>query len=121
MQNFVKQRGMSLWSLIFFAAFAGVLFILGAKIVPTVLEWQAVHKAVHKAANEGNTKGEIRSVFTKAATINSINSIKAKDLEIIKNEQGKTIVKYSYERDIPLLGPAFLVMRYNGEGVQDGD
>lgn len=121
MQNFVKQRGMSLWTVISLGVLGAIVFILGAKIVPTVIEWQAVRKAVHKAANEGRTKNEVRSVFDKAATINSINSIAAKDLEIIKNEQGKTVVKYSYERDIPLIGPAFLVMRYNGEGIQGGD
>lgn len=121
MQNFVRQRGMSLWTVISLGILGGIVFLLGAKIVPTVVEWQAVKKAVHKAANEGGTKNEIRAVFSRAATINSINSISAEDLEIIKNEQGKTVVKFSYERDIPLVGPAFLVMRYNGEGMQGGE
>lgn len=121
MQNFVRQRGMSLWTVVSLGILGGIVFLLGAKIVPTVVEWQAVKKAVHKAANEGGTKNEIRAVFSRAATINSINSISAEDLEIIKNEQGKTVVKFSYERDIPLVGPAFLVMRYNGEGMQGGE
>lgn len=121
MQNFVKQRGMSLWTLLSLGVIAAICFILGAKIVPTVVEWQGVNKAVHKAANEGTTKAEIRNIFDKAAIINSISSITGKDLEVIKNEQGKVVVKYDYEREIPLVGPAFLVMKYRGEGVQGQD
>lgn len=107
-----RQRGMSFFGLLFFGGLLAVLGVVAAQIVPTAIEYQAVDKAVNKA-REGNSVAEVRSIFDKAAQIDSINSISGKDLEVTK-EGDKIVVSFAYEREIHLTGPAYLTLKYKG-------
>jgi len=112
MTNRKQQSGMTFLGLLvvgILLALAGVVF---AQMVPTYIEFMAVQKAVDKAS-AGETVAEVRSIFDKAATIDNINTIAGKDLEVGK-EGNKVVVSFAYERDIHLAGPAYLVMRYQG-------
>jgi hypothetical protein len=107
-----RQRGLTFFGLLFVGillAFAGVVV---AQVVPTYIEYLAVQKAVKKAA-DGSTVAEVRSLFDKAAQIDDISSISGKDLEIGK-QGDKVVVSFDYSREIPLVGPAYLVMKYSG-------
>lgn len=106
------QRGITFLGLLFVAAVLGVLAVVGAQIVPTAIEYQAVLKAVRKAS-EGSTVGEVRNLFQRTADVDSITSIKAQDLEITK-EGDKVVVAFEYTREIHLVGPAYLLMKYVG-------
>lgn len=113
MQLKKQQRGMTFISLILTAmlvVFAGMVLIQAA---PTYLEFLTVKKAVDRSAT-GTTVAEIRSIFDKAATIDNITAITGRDLEIGK-VGGQVVVSFAYEKDIHLVGPAYLVMRYQGE------
>jgi hypothetical protein len=88
------------------------VFIVGAKVVPTVIEHQAILKAVEKA-KLGNTVPEVRTIFDKAATIDDIASISGKDLDVTKNGD-KVVVAFAYNKEIELFGPAFLLIKYTG-------
>lgn len=107
-----QQRGLTFFGLLFvgiFLAFAGVTL---AQVVPTYVEYMAVQKAAKKAA-EGTTVAEVRTIFDKAAQIDDITTISGKDLQISK--QGNTVVvSFDYAREIHLVGPAYLVMKYSG-------
>lgn len=106
------QRGVSLMGILF----VSIILILGgifmAQVVPTMLEFQAIRKAAN-TASAGGTVGEVRTMFDKAAQINDIRSIAGKDL-VVTRENDRTIVAYAYNREIPLVGPAFLVIKYKG-------
>lgn len=107
-----KQRGISFIGVLFIVglfAFAGVIF---AQVLPTLIEFQAITKAASKA-REGNTVAEVRSIFDKAAAIDDIKSITGKDLEVTK-EGDKIVVAFAYNREIPIGGPAYLLMKYTG-------
>ena len=106
------QRGLSLIGLLFFGALAASTFLIAAKAVPTYIEYQAITKAVNKA-KEGATVPEIRSTFDRAAQIDDISTISGQDL-IVTKEGDKTVVAFAYSREIPLAGPAFLVLKYDG-------
>ena len=106
------QRGLSLIGLLFFGALAASTFLIAAKAVPTYIEYQSITKAVNKA-KEGATVPEIRSTFDRAAQIDDISTISGKDL-IVTKEGDKTVVAFAYSREIPLAGPAFLVLKYDG-------
>jgi hypothetical protein len=56
---------------------------------------------------------EVRTIFDKAASIDDIRTISGKDLEVGK-EGDRVVVSFSYTREIPLAGPAYLVMKYQG-------
>lgn len=89
-----------------------VFGVVGAQVFPTFVEYQAVDKAATKAS-AGNTVAEVRSLFDRAAEVDNIGSIKGSDLEVTK-EGEKIVVKYAYQREIHLAGPAFLTLKYTG-------
>lgn len=107
-----QQRGMTFIGLLFVGillAFAGVTL---AQVVPTYLEYMAVQKAVQKAST-GTTVAEVRATFDKAAQIDDISTISGKDLDIGK-QGDRVVVSFDYIREIHLVGPAYLVMKYTG-------
>lgn len=108
-----KQRGMTFIGLILTAIVVVFLGLIVVQAVPTYIEFKTVEKAVQKASG-GTTVAEIRSIFDKATTIDQISSIAGKDL-VIGKQGGRVVVSFAYERDIHILGPAYLVMRYQGE------
>jgi hypothetical protein len=94
----------------------GLLAVTGvvvAQAIPTVIEYQAVLKAVNKA-KDGNTVAEVRSIFDKAASIDNISTISGKDIEVTK-ENNKVVVRFAYQREIHLAGPAYLTLKYAGQ------
>lgn len=106
-----RQRGLTFIGVIFIGVFAVAAFAIGGQSVPIFLEYIAIKKAATKAARDGTTVPEIRASFDRAAAIDDISSIAGKDLEITKRND-KVIVSFSYAREIPLAGPAFLVYRF---------
>ena len=111
-QSKSKQRGITFFGLIFVGAVVGISGVIAAQVFPTVLEYQTVIKAVNKA-QEGNSVVEVRTIFDKAAAIDAISSVSGKDLEITK-EGDKVVVRFAYEREMHLVGPAWLTLKYAG-------
>ena len=109
-----RQTGLSFIGLVFVAAVLASLGVLAAQAFPTVVEYQTVLKAVQKAA-AGNTVAEVRQIFDKAAEVDDIKSITGKDLEVTK-EGDKVVVKFAYNKEIHMFGPAYLLLKYAGTG-----
>ena len=107
-----RQGGFSMLGFLFVAGVLAVVGVLGAQAFPTVLEYQAALKAVQKAS-AGNTVGEVKTIFDKAAQIDDINAISGKDLVITK-EGDKVVVSFAYNKEIHMFGPAFLLLKYAG-------
>lgn len=113
MQPRSRQRGISFLGLLFVGGVLAIVGVVAAQVVPTFIEYQAVDKAVNKASS-GNTVAEVRSIFDKAADIDAVTSIKSGDLEVTKDGE-KIVVRYAYQREIHLVGPAFLTLKYAGQ------
>jgi hypothetical protein len=107
-----RQRGMSFIGLVFVAVVLGSLGVVIAQVIPTAIEYQAILKAAQKAT-DGNTVVEVRTIFDRAAAIDNISSVTAKDIEVTK-ENDKVVVSFAYQREIHLFGPAFLTLKYAG-------
>ena len=107
-----RQSGVSLLGFLFVGGVLASLGVLGAQAFPTVLEYQAALKAVQKAS-AGNTVGEVKTIFDKAAQIDDINSIAGKDLTVTK-EGDKVVVSFAYNKEIHMFGPAYLLLKYAG-------
>ncbi|MCX7241482.1 MAG: DUF4845 domain-containing protein [Burkholderiales bacterium] len=112
LQRRSRQRGISFIGLVFTASVLAMAGVVAAQVFPTALEFMAVSKAVTKAA-EGTTVAEVRSIFDKACAIDDIKSISGKDIVVTK-ESDKVVVSFEYEREIHLVGPAFLTLKYAG-------
>ena len=52
-------------------------------------------------------------MFDEAATIDNISSIKGSELEVTK-ENDRIVVIFAYQREIHLVGPAYLTLKYSG-------
>jgi Tfp pilus assembly major pilin PilA len=108
-----KQQGATFIGMLFFAAVIGVMFVIGAKVVPTVIEYQAILKAANNA-KAGSTIAEIRSTFDKNQSTGYFESISGKDL-VIEKKGDKNVISFAYQKEIPLAGPAYLLLKYEGK------
>ena len=109
------QRGVTLFGLMFWAIVVGFGALVGMKVLPTVNEFFTIQKAVtNLAASGAATVPEIRANFDKQKDIEySIQSINGKDLEITK-ENDKIVIKFAYDKDIELIKPVYLLIKYEG-------
>jgi hypothetical protein len=107
-----RQRGISFIGVLFVVGVLACVGILAAQAFPTVIEYQAALKAIQKAS-AGSTVAEVKQIFDKAAQIDDINSISGKDLVVTKNGD-KVVVKFAYNKEIHMFGPAFLLLKYVG-------
>lgn len=107
-----QQRGISFIGILFVGIVVACAFVLGAQVLPTLIEFQAISKAATKAT-AGSTVPEVRAIFDKAGQIDDIRSISGKDLDVTK-EGDKTVVAFAYTREIHMAGPAYLLLKYSG-------
>lgn len=110
-----RQRGITLFGLLFWAIVVGAVALVGLKVLPTINEYFTIQRAVDKVALEGgNTVPQIRTAFDRQKDIEySIVSISGKDLDITK-EDDRIVVRYAYEKEIELMGPVYLLIKYQG-------
>ncbi len=110
-----RQRGLTLIGLLMWAIVVGFVGYVLVRTVPTVLEYQAIQSAVDKlAAAAPATVPEIRRGFDKQKEIEySIESISGSDLDITK-ENDRVVIRFAYQKEIELIGPVFLLLKYEG-------
>lgn len=114
------QHGVSIVSLLLFLMICGALGVIGMKVVPTVTEYLAVKRAIMIAKTTGTSVREIEMAFDQQAGISYIEAISGKDLEITKNGDAFDI-SFMYQKKIPLVGPASLIMDYSGSTEEKPD
>ncbi|MCA0327223.1 MAG: DUF4845 domain-containing protein [Proteobacteria bacterium] len=107
------QRGISFLGLLVLGVVLALLVIVGARVVPTVTEYMSIQKAAKKAAADGDTVAAVRTSFGRSTEVDYISSINANDLEVTK-EGDKVVVRFAYDKEIPLFGPAYLLIKYRG-------
>jgi hypothetical protein len=110
-----RQRGITLFGLLFWAILIGFFALVGMRVLPTMNEYFTIQKAVNKIAHEGgSTVPEIRAAFEKTKAIEySISSVSAKDLTITK-ENDKVVISFAYDKEIELMKPVYLLIKYEG-------
>jgi type II secretory pathway pseudopilin PulG len=108
-----RQGGISLVGLIVVLALLGAVLVLGLKIVPTYTEYRAIQNAIVTAKATGGSVIEIQRSFDASATTSYISSINSRDL-IIEKVNNETEISFAYEKKIPLVGPASLLLEYEG-------
>ena len=110
-----RQRGVTLFGLMAWAIVVGFVALIVMKVLPTMNEYFTIQKAVNKIAQEGgSTVPQIRAAFERTKDIEySITSISAKDLKITK-ENEKVVIEFAYDKEIELIAPVFLLIKYEG-------
>ncbi len=107
-----RQHGLSFIGLVALVALLVSGALLAVRLVPPLLEYQAVRRAADRAA-EGATVAEIRTQFDRSAQVDDVTSIAGKDLEVARDGDRWTVA-YAYQREIHLAGPAYLTLKFAG-------
>ena len=111
----MRQRGVTLFGLMFWAIIVGFVALIGMRVLPTLNEYFTIQRAVKKiAADSPSTVPEVRSAFEKQKDIEySIPSISAKDLVVTK-ENDKVVIKFAYDKEVEIVKPVYLLIKYEG-------
>ena len=109
------QRGITLIGLLSWTILLGFAGYLLVRIIPTVSEAYSVQNVIDRlAAAPPSTVSEIRQAFDRQKQVDAtIVSVSGRDLDITK-ENDKVVIGFAYEKEIPLFGPAYLVIKYGG-------
>jgi len=109
-----RQRGITMFGLLFWAIVIGVAALVGMRVVPTTVEYYTIMKAINRiTAEETGTVPQIRAAFEKQRAIDLITSISGKDLEITKEDE-KLVIGFAYNSEIELVKPVYLLIKYEG-------
>lgn len=110
-----RQRGVTLFGLLFWALIIGFGAYLVIRVFPTVNEFLTIKSAVEKiAAAQPATVAEVRTAFDRQKEVEySISTISGKDLLITK-ENERVVVAFSYDKLVPIYGPVSLLIKYEG-------
>ena len=114
-----RQRGVTLFGLLFWAVIVGFLALIGMRVLPALNEYFTIKRTVAKiATGSSRTVPEIRSDFEKQKDIEySIVSITGKDLVITK-ENEKVVVSFAYDKEVELVKPVFLLIKFEGRSIE---
>ena len=108
------QRGVTLFGLLFWAVIVGFLALVGMRVLPALNEYFTIKRAINKITTEGTTVPEIRTAFERQKDVEySITTISSKDLKISK-ENEKIVVSFAYDKEVELVKPVFLLIKFEG-------
>lgn len=112
-----RQRGLTLIGLLFWGILVAMLALVVIRVLPTINEFTTIQRAVKKIAQDNpTTVPEVRAAFDRQKNIEySISSIGGQDLQITK-ENDKMVIRFEYNKEVPLVEPVFLLIKYSGEG-----
>jgi Tfp pilus assembly protein PilX len=112
-----SQRGLTLIGLLFWGVLVAIVALVVIRVLPTINEYTTIQRAVTKIAQDAPaTVGEARKAFERQRDIEySISSIGPENLQITK-ENDKVVIRFEYNKEIPLVDPVFLLIKYSGEG-----
>lgn len=110
-----RQRGVTLFGLMFWALAVGFVAYVGIRVFPTVNEYLTIQSTVEKIARANPaTVAEAKLAFDKQKDIEySISSISGKDLVVTK-ENDRVVVAYAYDKLVPIYGPVYILIKYEG-------
>jgi hypothetical protein len=113
------QRGMTLFGLLFWAVVVGFGAYVAVRVLPTVNEYATIQRAIDKIVQAApSTVAEARQAFDKQRELEySITSVTGKDLTVTK-ENDKVVLGFAYNKEVPIYGPVFLMIKYEGRSKQ---
>ena len=110
-----QQRGLTLFGLMFWALMVGFVAYVLVRVLPTINEYVTIQRAVEKiAATQPATVAEARQAFDRQRDLEySISAITSKDLQVTK-ENDKVVIAFAYNKEVPIYGPVFVLIKYEG-------
>lgn len=110
-----RQRGITLFGLLFWAVVVGAVAVLLMKLFPAINEYRTIQTVVNAVAKSGaSSVPEVRAAFDQRKSVEyGIESITSHDLEITKDNE-QIVISFAYDKEIELIDPVFLVIKFKG-------
>jgi hypothetical protein len=118
-----RQRGATFLGMVVIIAILGFALYAGIRLTPIYLEYMAVARALEQTAKEesGATSPQtLRNSLDRRWTIETINSIQPKDIEIKKAGSGFTMRAW-YRAEAPFISNVSLVADFDKTVNVSGD
>jgi hypothetical protein len=118
-----RQRGATFLGMVVIIAILGFALYAGIRLTPMYLEYMAVARALEQTAKEesGATSPQtLRNALDRRWTIETINSIQPKDIEIKKAGSGFTMRAW-YRAETPFISNVSLVADFDKTVRVGGD
>ena len=110
-----RQRGVTLFGLLFWAILIGFGAYVLVRTLPTVNEYLTIQRAVDQIARSNpTTVAEVRAAFDRQKEVEySISDVSGKDLTITK-ENDRVVIAFAYDKEVPIYGPVYILIKYEG-------
>ncbi len=115
-----RQHGLTIVGFLMVAAVVGVFVVVGARMVPAYIEFYSVQKSLEKALNDArdpSASTEVRKAFDRYLATDYIQSVRASDLEITK-DQTSTTASVAWTRILPLAGNVSLYIEFEAKATR---
>jgi len=103
----LKQRGLSLWGVIFGLGLLGFVGVSAAKLLPAYSEYYSVKKIFNQMEASGSLPAmsvrDIRREYEKRNAIEDVKSVRGDDIEVTK-AGGETVLSASWSAKVPMAG-----------------
>lgn len=100
------QRGMTFISMMILIVLGVSITLLGVKLAPSYIEFFSVQKIMSAMSKDPAfptmSPQEVRNSFDRRATIDYVDSVNGKDLDLSK-ENGQNVASIEYSKKIPLV------------------
>ena len=115
MQMRTRQCGLSMIGFLFVAAVVVTCVMIGFRVLPAYIEYYSVQKALAQALDEAkdlNSVAEIRKAFQKHADAGYIDSVSARDVDVVKSKNEVT-ASVSWTRKLPMVANVSLLLEFD--------
>ena len=111
-----QQRGLTMFSFLFFAIVFIAIAMLAMKLVPAYIEFFSVKKILATMGQDADLKSksnaEIRDDFSKRASVGYVTVVKPEDLSV-ERQGGVPVITAAYEFRTKLVGNVSLVVDFS--------
>ncbi|RMG59156.1 MAG: DUF4845 domain-containing protein [Gammaproteobacteria bacterium] len=117
MQNMHSQRGLSLVGWLIVIGLAGFMAVVALKLFPVYMEYWTVKSVMDEVASQPTADKKSRSFIlssiSKRLDVNSVNTVKARDIKYERTEEGGARLHLKYEVRKPLVGNVDVVVKFD--------
>jgi hypothetical protein len=120
-RRLASQRGTSVLGMVVIAVVVFFFLYMGMQVFPSVNEYLTIRKTISQIMRSDPTSADVvRGKFERTTEVEySIKTIGPKDLVIVPQGDGLR-TSYSYNVEIPIVEPVYLLVKYSGSASSGG-
>jgi hypothetical protein len=120
MDQQARQNGLTLIGFIFVAAIIAFFVVVGARVLPSYIEYFSVQKSLEKTLAEvkdPTAQTDVRRAFDRYLATDYIDSVTARDLEVTK-EGNQVTISVAWTRKLHLVANVSLFLDFEASATR---